>query len=113
MDALEFIGFADREVSRNALFCIDPPYYNKGSSLYTSFYRSSDHASLSSAIMELDRPWLVTYDDTPEIRRLYSSRDQYSFDVNYSVQVKRMATELLVTSADLVLPVEISPRKVA
>jgi len=111
LDALDFLQYADQEISKQAMFCIDPPYFNKGSSLYTSFYRADDHSELSAMILNLDRPWIVTYDDTAEIRVLYRECAQFSFDVNYSVQTKRQATELLVSSAGLKMPTEVSPRK--
>ncbi|MEK6789271.1 MAG: DNA adenine methylase [Pseudomonadota bacterium] len=103
-DAVEFLRFADCELPEQSLLCIDPPYYNKGSSLYTSFYTADDHAALSEMILTLTRPWLVTYDDVPEIRALYEHRPQHRLSVKYSVQVKRTAGELLVSSADLELP---------
>lgn len=112
-DALDFLEYADKKVPKRAMFCIDPPYFNKGSSLYTSFYRPDDHAELSSAILKLERPWIVTYDDTAEIRVLYRDCAQFLFDVNYSVQTKRQATELLVGSPGLMMPSEIAPRKLA
>ena len=94
-------------------FCIDPPYFNKGSSLYTSFYKPEDHALLRDTILELDRPWMVTYDNAEEINALYAVRDRYLFNVNYSVQTKRVADELLVTSPGLLLPSDVSTRTVA
>ncbi|MGH1577688.1 DNA adenine methylase [Planktotalea sp.] len=113
MDALEFIPFADKTLSQKALLCIDPPYFNKGSSLYTSFYVPGDHAALSVEIQNLQRPWVVTYDNVPEINSLYHPQPRFGFDVNYSVQTKRVATELLVASHHLVLPEEIEARRIA
>jgi DNA adenine methylase len=95
------------------MFCIDPPYFNKGSSLYTSFYRAEDHADLAEVILRLQRPWVVTYDNAPEINALYDSQSRYSFDVNYSVQTKRTAAELLVTSEGLALPFALDDRRIA
>lgn len=111
LDALDFLNLADKALPKRAMLCIDPPYFNKGSSLYTSFYRPDDHADLSKVIRGLERPWIVTYDNAPEIRVLYHDCAQFSFDVNYSVQTKRQATELLVGSPGLRMPTEVSPRK--
>lgn len=113
LDALDFLKYADRELPKQAMLCIDPPYFNKGSSLYTSFYRPDDHDDLAKEILGLERPWIVTYDDAAEIRILYRDCKQFSFDVNYSVQTKRQATELLIASPGLKMPVEVSPRKLA
>lgn len=113
MDALDFLAQADRDVPKKAMFCIDPPYFNKGSSLYTSFYRAEDHADLAEVILKLERPWVVTYDNTPEINALYDGQSRFSFDVNYSVQTKRTAAELLVASDGLALPFELDDRQIA
>lgn len=110
LDALDFMNLLDRSLPSRALFCIDPPYFNKGSSLYTSFYDPEDHAAVSQAVLGLDRPWILTYDNTPEISQLYKARRQFSFDVNYSVQTKRVGTELLVASKGLKMPNEVRDR---
>jgi DNA adenine methylase len=98
IDAIDFIQHFDANVSKKSLLCIDPPYFNQGSSLYTNFYVKSDHAKLSKVIASLERPWVVTYDNYPEIQELYDGFNQYGFAVNYSVQLKRAANELLVAS---------------
>lgn len=77
---------------------IDPPYYNKGQSLYTNFYNHEDHASVSKKLAETCLPWLLTYDNTPEISKLYKNFKQYQFDINYSAAKKRMGKELFITS---------------
>lgn len=108
MDALDFLENIDQQLPRKAMLCIDPPYFHKGSSLYTSFYRPSDHADLANVIQSLDRPWVVTYDNTPEIVSLYAAQERFTFDVSYSVQTKRAACELLVASPGLLLPVHMA-----
>lgn len=110
LDALEFMNLMDSHLPARSFFCIDPPYFNKGSSLYTSFYNHDDHSAVSQAVLGLDRPWILTYDNTPEISQLYKARRQFGFDVNYSVQTKRIGTELLVASKGLKMPIEARDR---
>lgn len=110
LDALEFIDVADAQLPARSFFCIDPPYFNKGSSLYTSYYVPEDHLAVSQSVLGLQRPWVLTYDNTPEISHLYKARRQFGFDVNYSVQTKRVGTELLVASKGLKLPTEVRER---
>jgi DNA adenine methylase len=109
-DALLFIEEMDDTLPERSFFCIDPPYFNKGSSLYTSFYNPADHLAVSQAVLGLQKPWILTYDNTPEISHLYKARRQFSFDVNYSVQTKRIGSELLVASKGLILPGEVRER---
>lgn len=112
LDALDFMIQMDAQLPERSFFCIDPPYFNKGSSLYTSFYNPDDHAAVSQAVLGLDRPWILTYDNTPEISHLYKARRQFGFDVNYSVQTKRVGTELLVASKGLKMPRDVRERLV-
>ncbi len=110
LDAIDFMGQAE-SLPQDTFFCIDPPYFNKGSSLYTSFYRPSDHADVAVAVARLKRPWIVTYDLATEIQLLYSNYRQFEFDINYSVHTKRVGTELLVASKNLRLPAAIRDRR--
>lgn len=113
MDALDFLTHADEILPRKAMFCIDPPYFHKGSSLYMSFYKPADHATLAKKILALDRPWIVTYDNASEIKELYADAAMTSMSVNYSAHDKRKATELLINSPLITLPHEISLRAIS
>jgi len=104
LDAIQFMRQVKKQLPEKAFFCIDPPYFNKGSSLYTNYYSSDEHAEVSRAVLALKHPWIVTYDLTPEIKSLYSKRRQFSFDINYSIQTKRVGSELLIASKGLRLP---------
>lgn len=104
LDAIDFINQTHKELPINSFYCIDPPYYVKGSTLYTSFYKPEDHQLLSEVILKLNRPWILTYDDSPEIQKLYRQNRQYRFNLNYTAAQKRIGTELLVTSKKLKIP---------
>lgn len=111
-DALDFLKRIDQLLPKRTFTAIDPPYFQKGSSLYTSFYNPDDHAKVAAEILKFEKPWILTYDDAPEIRRLYSSRRQYLFDIKYSVQTKRIGTELLIPSKGLVMPTDVKEAQV-
>ena len=83
------------------MYCIDPPYFEKGQTLYTNAYEKQDHEKIAETILKLKRPWILTYDNAEEIRKLYRSRKQYTFDLNYSAAEKRVGTELLVVSKNI------------
>ncbi|WP_350334367.1 DNA adenine methylase [Coralliovum pocilloporae] len=104
LDALEFLKRAKTLLPTKALLCVDPPYFNKGSQLYTSFYRPDDHLALAKVIQNLDIPWVVTYDNAEEIRNLYAESRLHSFDLQYSLQTKRLGNELLIAPSHLQLP---------
>jgi DNA adenine methylase len=112
LDALDFLKRCDRDLPHSSFLFIDPPYFVKGSSLYTNFYKPKDHAFVAKRIIESSHRWLVTYDDAPEIRKLYRNRRQYSFDINYSLHEKRVGTELLIASSRLKMPDEVKSRQI-
>lgn len=83
----------------------DPPYFVKGSRLYKNFLNSSDHEKIKMKIEELNCPWLLTYDDAPEIQFLYKNYEIRKYDLTYSAANKGVATELMIfSSLDLVPP---------
>lgn len=98
MDAIKFIEKLESIELSKPLLMVDPPYYNKGQSLYTNFYNHEDHAAVSEKLAKTDLPWLLTYDNTPEISDLYKNFAQYQFDINYSAAKKRVGNELFITS---------------
>jgi DNA adenine methylase len=102
----------DSSLCDKLFFCIDPPYYQKGSTLYTNFYEPDDHKVLSESILSIKNPWMLTYDNAPEIQLLYKKRRQYNFNLNYSAATKRVGTELLVVSKGLIIPSEIGIDKI-
>jgi DNA adenine methylase len=83
---------------------LDPPYFLRGPELYTNFYEPADHADLAKGVSALGRRWMVTYDDAPEIRKLYSRFPTYSTSLLYSAQEKRVGSELLVLDPKLTVP---------
>lgn len=113
LDAIDFLKTTSSEIRSKLFYCIDPPYFSKGSALYTNFYEPKDHAKVADAILELEHPWMLTYDNKPEIRELYESRAQHRFFLNYSAQRKRIASELLVTSKGLKLNQDLNLMDVA
>ncbi|OHV98507.1 DNA methyltransferase [Janthinobacterium lividum] len=104
LDAVDFLQQVIPQTPPLTLVNLDPPYFGKGPDLYTNFYKHDDHAALAQQVYELDRSWMVTYDDTPEIRELYARFPIYSSSLNYSAQTKRVGTELLVLAPGLEVP---------
>lgn len=109
-DALKFLNLMRPILSACSLMFIDPPYFNKGADLYTSFYKPEDHAKLAGTIGQIKTSWIVTYDEAPEIKRLYGRQRQSLYSLGYSVQTKRIGTELLIARKNLKLPDSIRSR---
>ena len=104
IDAEKYIRSVVKNLPAHALVNIDPPYYRRGPELYCSFYCHEHHVKLSAAIRQIKQPWMLTYDDTPQIRLMYAGLPSHSKELTYSAQVKRSAVELLVMSPLLCWP---------
>jgi len=101
LDASDFLKTKVNDLGDKVLINIDPPYYNKGKALYQNFFKHDDHVQLSKVITDLRQPWILTYDNTPEIFQLYQQHYPHPFSINYSAQVKRRGSELMVFSPEL------------
>lgn len=103
MDAIDFINKVEGDLERG-FYCIDPPYFAKGQSLYTNFYEPEDHQKLADTVTKIKSKWMLTYDYNEEIKLLYKNNRKFSFSLNYSAAEKKKGTELLVVSPNLRVP---------
>ncbi|MDD5388980.1 MAG: DNA adenine methylase [Gallionellaceae bacterium] len=95
-DAIDLIGGLRADLSPRSLIYLDPPYYHKGSQLYRNHYKPADHAKIATAITQIGTPWLVTYDNCPEIQELYAGCQGETFSLQYSTAKTRpMASEAM------------------
>jgi DNA adenine methylase len=105
LDARMCLAKWDKLLPERSLLNIDPPYFGMGSELYLNHFKANDHAALARQVRRLQRPWMLTYDDTPEIEALYLGLPIHRMSLLYSAQTKRMGAELLVLARELALPV--------
>ena len=89
-----------------AFIYFDPPYYKKGKVLYKNFYTESDHKAIFDLIKNVRCPWIVTYDDVPEIRKIYNGCSCKLYDLTYSLANSGTNSELMFISDGMVWPTE-------
>ncbi|WP_394391015.1 hypothetical protein [Shewanella woodyi] len=102
LDAVQFIDEYLPDIQYKCLVNIDPPYYVKGKGLYQNFFQHEDHYRLYQSVKNLERPWIVTYDDTPEINSIYEEYLPESFGLTYTAQTKRKGSEVIIHKPSLV-----------
>lgn len=103
-DAIDFMEKEVKSGSHKPIFVyIDPPYYKAGPSLYRHFYTNEDHRQLAKYIKDKRFPWLLSYDDTQEIRDLYNKEHCVNLQLNYSVNSHRKEKELLIYNMGLLV----------
>lgn len=98
------------------LVYFDPPYFEKGKQLYMNYFNLQDHERIERLIKEdVHCNWIVTYDNVPEIMRIYNAYEVKQYDLNYSVAEKRIASEIIILPHEQMWPtkVEMDKKKIA
>lgn len=102
MDAIEFLKVKTRyKRNRKTFVYIDPPYYEKGPSLYRYYYEKDMHKSLAKFIKTKSYPWLISYDNSKEIKKLYQRSQQQHIYLDYSVNTHTKGAELLFSNLEI------------
>ncbi len=92
----DFVALFARNVP--ALLYLDPPYYHKGNECYRYGFTKDDHRRLCEWLRATPHRWVLTYDDCPEVRRMYSWAHIRKLSVHYSIAGSVEQSELLITA---------------
>lgn len=106
LDAVQFLETRATAWGARTLVYLDPPYFIKGGQLYYHSYKPGDHAAVAEAVAALPSRvnWMVSYDDVPEIRRLYQEAGWLSYSIGYSARDRSLGDEVMFLSSDLTIP---------
>lgn len=96
----DFEDFLDRCYTPNALMFLDPPYCRsrRRDVLYGDLgqtHRDFDHERLRR-VLSSKRRWMMTYNDTPYIRDLYSGYEIINVDWRYSMGRSNESDEIVI-----------------
>lgn len=107
-----FISGVIPKYQANAFVYFDPPYYENGQRLYKNFFSPTDHADIAHSIINgVNCPWVITYDDVPELRGIYSDFVQRRYNLNYSAANKGKGSEIIIFKNSDLLPPSDEVRK--
>jgi DNA adenine methylase len=87
----------------NAFFYLDPPYFEKGPELYQYSFTMKDHHRLATALKETSNDWLLSYDDSGEIKRMYNWAASIKIPVICTINGAKSKNELLIASREELL----------
>ena len=91
----------------NALWFFDPPYWvANGSKYYHHVFNIKDHKRFLNGINSLNEnptvKWMITYDESPEIRELFKDYYIRNIDVKYTSTYEVMNTnEIIISNYEL------------
>ncbi len=105
-DAIKLIDkIANEAQNDNVVFYFDPPYYLKASSLYMNHYKDDNHKIVSEKIKAIQNiKWIVSYDNVPEINKLYSDCTKKEFSFKHTAYESRVGKEILFFSSNIFQP---------
>jgi len=100
------IHFIERLEPKSTFFFVDPPYFEKGAKLYLNALDNNYHKALAERLRAMkDSAWVLTYDDSPDVRRIYRGWSIIRpFSLRYSATEQRYGKEVLITPKWIRLP---------
>ncbi|MFO3672596.1 DNA adenine methylase [Pseudomonas protegens] len=104
LDAAALLTTIVPTIPQKSLMYLDPPYYVKGSGLYRNFYSHDDHARIAEVLKEVEIPWIVSYDNVPEIKDIYSTYRQDEYFLSYTAQQKKKGSEVMIYGPSIKAP---------
>ncbi len=110
-DAVTFLRRGAKTWPKKSLIYLDPPYFEQGRELYYDYYKPEDHADVATVVSEnlTDRFWIVSYDNVPEIRRLYGDFRRMTYNVRYTARDRYEGKEVMFFSDKLAVPDLVGP----
>lgn len=102
-DGIEFI---DRLNADTTFLFVDPPYFKKGPTLYMNALDVKYHQALAARLRtNAKAAWILTYDDCPEVRRMYRGWATIRpFSLRYVAADRRSGKEVLIAPKWIRLP---------
>jgi DNA adenine methylase len=85
----------------DTFFYLDPPYF--GLPYYKFNFTESDYVELANILKTLKGKFLLSLNDTPEVRRIFSDFKIKGFSFSYSAQNKggKKHKEVLISNYEL------------
>jgi len=109
-DAESFLESIMPALPAKSLVYLDPPYFEQGQSLYENHYQPQDHIRLAGVFRKkLQRNWIISYDNHPEIRKAYRGCKKLVYSLPYSASRRYEGSEVMFFSDGLKVPSVKSP----
>lgn len=91
--------------SKNGFVYFDPPYYQKGSKLYKNCLSQKDHQEIADYIRKkVPCEWIITYDDTDEIKEIYKYSFYRNYELPYSIVKSEIKSEIIIFKSKMLCP---------
>ncbi|MBE7524800.1 DNA adenine methylase [Patescibacteria group bacterium] len=100
LDGIELLKKLEERKNRKQYFIfLDPPYFQKGQSLYLNHYNKKDHENLSEFLEKSAfKKWVMTYDNVPYIKNLYATMRTRGFAIQHNAYESKIGREVMIFS---------------
>jgi DNA adenine methylase len=105
-DAYNLLLRCHKFLPRNSMVYLDPPYFVKGEGLYRNSYKMQDHLKIARLLgsTRFRRPWIVSYDNADQIRKMYHYANSVAYGLRYTAQKRYTGSEVMFFSSRLTPP---------
>lgn len=105
IENLSWDSFIPRYDHAGMLFYLDPPYFNCETDYGKNVFEQSDFQRIADMLATIDGQFIMSINDTPEIREIYSQFDIEAVKVPYTIAggAPKDVGELIITSKNLKL----------
>lgn len=102
LDAVDFIDQRLQDPEAFAFF--DPPYVEKGPTLYRQAFDREAHGRLAASMARCRSRWIMTYDASPLVDELYAGYQIVDLVITHTANVKAARRERLILGPDVLRP---------
>jgi DNA adenine methylase len=104
LDGIELLRKLEERKNKKQYFIfLDPPYFQKGQSLYLNHYNNKDHENLSEFLEKSSfKKWIMTYDDVPYIKNLYATMRTKGFAIQHNAYESKVGREVMIFPKEFV-----------
>ena len=96
IENLDYADFIRRYDSPTTLFYLDPPYVDCEKYYDKALFERQDHARLAEQLCTIKGRFILSINDTPEIRELYKTCTINQVATKYSAGKYKETTELII-----------------
>ena len=97
-DGIKLLKNLEKRQDRDSYFIfLDPPYFQKGCSLYLNNYDNQKHEELSHFLFKSPlKKWLMTYNNKRYIKTLYKGMPKVEFTIQHDAYRSAIGKEIMI-----------------
>ena len=101
--SLDFRKVIEKESKKDVLLYLDPPYFKASKSIYKNEFKLEDHQDLCKLLKETKFKFILSYEDSPEVRKMYDWAKIHETNFTYFMSEARRQNgcELIITNFDI------------